>query len=78
MGFEKGHKIKGGGRKKGAKNKNPGQKKAGDLSLDTYYTKNANKFKKYKKKGISYLDPEVVDYYINNDLDLTELLEDGD
>lgn len=48
--------------------------KSGRLTLDTYFT-SISRFEK-KKKGEKLLDQAKVDYYINNDLDLTELLDD--
>ena len=73
--FKKGHKGMG-GRKKGTGNKNTGEKKrqGGAKSLDTYYIKRS-RFTKVGKEG-NYLDPERVDYYINNDLDIRELLDE--
>ena len=73
--FKKGHKGMGGGRKKGTPNKKRnGKKKDSATSLDTYYIKKS-RFTKVGKEG-NYLDPERVDYYINNDLDLSELLDE--
>ena len=72
--FKKGHKGMG-GRKKGTPNKKRnGKKKDSATSLDTYYIKKS-RFTKVGKEG-NYLDPERVDYYINNDLDLSELLDE--
>ena len=70
MPFKKGHKSMG-GRKK---NKSPdGKKKGGGLTLNTYFTTHS-RFSK-KKKGEKTLDQAKIDYYINNDLDITELLD---
>ena len=71
--FQKGHK----GYKTKGKPKANKKKVAGNNSLDTYYF-SISRFKK-KERGQMLLDPELVDYYINNDLDLRELYgEDGD
>jgi len=72
MPFKKGHSGYKGYRKKTGPNINEG-KKPGNASLNTYY--------QYKNrwtttgKNLNYLDPELVDYYIMNDLDLGELLD---
>ena len=70
MPFKKGHK----GYKRKPKEKADKNKAPGNQSLDTFYT-SISRFKKLPK-GQKYLDPELVDYYINNDLDLTELYGD--
>ena len=72
MPFKKGHKSKG-GRKKKLTNE-IGKKKAGALTLDTYFITHS-RFSK-RKKGEITLDQAKIDYYINNDLDITELLDD--
>ena len=68
--FEKGHKgYYKGGKKIG--------KKKGNSSLNTYYQKHDRWTT--TGKNLNYLDPELVDYYIMNDLDLGELLDkDGE
>ena len=70
MGFEKGHNIKGGGRKKGVKN---GEGKNPNVSINTY-----NYGKKHWDKSSSKrtFDIDEVDYYIYNDLDITELMDE--
>ena len=74
MPFQKGHK---GYKKPGKYNTDkPRNKfnKSGRLTLDTHFT-SISRFEKMKR-GESYLDPEIVDYYLNNNLDITELLDD--
>ena len=72
MAFQKGHS---GYKKKGKTNKKEkSYKKGGAQVVDTYFTSHT-RFTK-RKRGEKYLDPELIDYYINNDLDITELLDD--
>ena len=61
MPFEKGHKH---GRKPGTKNKNS--------SLDVH--RNHHEWERSSLKKT--LDPEQVDYYLYNDLDITELYDE--
>ena len=80
MPFKKGHNGMGGGRKKGKQNR----RNLTDNHTTGKGTNNKNgtidKFQMTKKWDTSYrgkvLDPELVDYYINNDLDVTELIDD--
>jgi hypothetical protein len=65
--FKKGHNVNEGRKRDTSSN----EKKQGNGSLNTYYYS-----KSRFKKGGKYLDPERVDYYINNDMDLGELLDD--
>ena len=70
----------GGGRKKGKQTR----RNLTDNHTTGKGTNNKNgtidKFQITKKWDTSYrgkvLDPELVDYYINNDLDVTELIDD--
>lgn len=59
------------GHKHGGRRKKSETKKRGNASLDTFYITD-NRFKKLKK-GKKYLDPELVDWYLNNGLDVSEL-----
>ena len=69
MGFQKGHKVKGGGRKKGTKN---GEGKKSNEVMNTYNYGS----KKWKKKSSYYtFGLDEVDYYLYNDLDITELMD---
>ena len=74
MPFQKGHK----GYKRPKKyNKDTNRNefnKSGRLTLDTHFT-SVSRFEK-RKRDERYLDPEQVDYYLNNGLDITELLDD--
>ena len=70
MSFKKGHNIKGGGRKKGTKN---GQGMKSNIGMDTF---NYGK-KKWAKKSTHYtFGVDEVDYYLYNDLDITELMDE--
>jgi len=69
MPFEKGHKVKGGS-KKGTK---WGQGKQSNTSMDT----NNYQYKKWEKGSLKRtFDIDEVDYYLYNDLDITELMDD--
>lgn len=69
MRFEKGHKSKG-GRPKGVKN-GEGKSSYSNLKMDTHNYQP----KQWKKQIKNTFDPEEVDYYIYNDLDITELMD---
>ena len=70
MGFQKGHKAKGGGRKKGTKN-GEGMKTNGGMDTFNYGVRH------WVKKSLkSTFDIDEVDYYLYNDLDITELMDE--
>jgi len=69
MGFEKGHNTKGGGRKKGTKN---GDGMKPNKGMDTF---NYGKKKWVKKSLKKSFGIDEVDYYLYNDLDITELID---
>ena len=71
MPFKKGHSgYKGRKGEKGA----GFPKKEGNNSLNTHYT-SIPRLKKLTRDE-KYLDPDKVDYYINNDMDLRELYDE--
>jgi len=70
-GYEKPKKYK---RRKATGVKNKKNNRGGGSTLDTYFITH-NRFSKLEK-GEKYLDQAKIDYYINNDLDITELLDD--
>ncbi len=79
--FKKGHNGMGGGRKKGKQVKrNLTDNHTTGKNSSKNKTATIDKFPITKKWDTSYrgkiLDPELVDYYINNDLDVTELIDD--
>ena len=78
--FKKGHKSKG-GRKAGSEvRRNLTSDNTTGRKNKTNKNATIDKFPITKKWDTSYrgkiLDPELVDYYINNDLDVTELIDD--
>jgi len=74
MPFEKGHKpYKGGGRPKGSKNRGRNVQSQKNSSLDVYRSCLRKDWEKQALKRT--LDPAEVDYYLYNDLDVTELYD---
>jgi hypothetical protein len=69
MTFEKGHNVKGGGRKKGTKN---GEGKNPNTSMNAH---NYSSKKWSKSSSKRTFDIDEVDYYIYNDLDIIELMD---
>ena len=69
MPFKKGHKSKGGGRPKGVKH-GEGKNKNASMNSHNYAPK------KWEKNALGKsFDIDEVDYYLYNDLDITELMD---